>query len=34
MGHLLANIPVFLIENQDSGLWGAGFYGQQILQKG
>jgi glucokinase len=34
MGHLLANIPVFLIDNQDSGLWGAGFYGQQILQKG
>jgi len=34
MGHLLANIPVFLIDNQDSGLWGAAFYGQQLLQKG
>ncbi len=34
MGHLLANIPVFLIANQDSGLWGAAFYGQQLLQKG
>ncbi len=34
MGHLLANIPVFLIDNQDSGLWGAGFYGQQIIQEG
>jgi len=34
MGHLLAKIPVFLIDNQDSGLWGAAFYGQQILQKG
>lgn len=31
MGHLLADIPVFLIDNQDSGLWGAAFYGQQIL---
>ena len=34
MGHLLAEIPVFLIDNQDSGLWGAAFHGQQILQKG
>lgn len=34
MGHLLANIPVFLIDNQDSGLWGAAFFGQQILQQG
>jgi glucokinase len=34
MGHLLATIPVFLIDNQDSGLWGAAFYGRQILQKG
>ncbi|TKB26191.1 glucokinase [Desulfopila sp. IMCC35006] len=33
MGHLLAEIPVFLIDNQDSGLWGAAFYGRQILQK-
>jgi glucokinase len=33
MGELLAEIPVFLIEDQDSGLWGAAFYGQQILQK-
>ncbi len=31
MGHVLAKIPVFLIDNQDSGLWGAAFYGQQIL---
>ncbi|MDF1578292.1 MAG: glucokinase [Desulfobulbales bacterium] len=31
MGHLLANIPVFVIDNQDSGLWGAAFFGQQIL---
>lgn len=31
MGKLLAEIPVFLIENQDSGLWGAAFHGQQIL---
>lgn len=34
MGHLLAKIPVFLIDNQDSGLWGAAFHGQQILMKG
>ncbi|MFH0729231.1 MAG: glucokinase [Pseudomonadota bacterium] len=33
MGHLLATIPVFLIDNQDSGLWGAAFHGRQILQK-
>jgi len=32
MGHVLAKIPVFLIDNQDSGLWGAAFLGQQILQ--
>ena len=34
MGRLLATIPVFLMDNQDSGLWGAAFYGRQILQKG
>jgi glucokinase len=34
MGHLLANIPVFLIDNQDSGLWGAAWHGQQILRNG
>ncbi|TBV80731.1 MAG: glucokinase [Desulfobulbaceae bacterium] len=34
MNHLLVNIPVFLIDNQDSGLWGAAFYGQQILDQG
>jgi glucokinase len=33
MGHLLAKIPVFLLDDQDSGLWGAAFYGQQLLQK-
>ena len=33
MGHLLATIPVFLMDNQDSGLWGAAFHGQQILRK-
>jgi glucokinase len=33
MGHLLARIPVLLIDNQESGLWGAAFYGRQILQK-
>jgi glucokinase len=34
MGHLLVNIPVFLIDNQDSGLWGAAFHGQQIIRNG
>jgi glucokinase len=34
MEHILANIPLFLIDNQDSGLWGAAYYGRQILQKG
>jgi glucokinase len=34
MGHILANIPLFLVDNQDSGLWGAACYGRQILQKG
>ena len=34
MGRLLAAVPVFLMDNQDSGLWGAAFHGRQILQKG
>jgi hypothetical protein len=33
MGELLAKPPVLFIENQVSGLWGAVFHGQQILQK-
>ena len=33
MSALLAKIPVFLIENQESGLWGAARLGQQIIQK-
>jgi len=32
LGHLLANIPVFLIDNRDSGLWGTAFLGRQLLQ--
>jgi len=34
IGHLLAKIPVFLIDNRDSGLRGAVWHGQQIFQKG
>jgi glucokinase len=34
MGHLLAKIPVFLMDNEDSGLWGAAFHGRQLLLKG
>jgi glucokinase len=33
MGHLLAKIPVFLLDNQDSALWGAAFHGQQLLRQ-
>ncbi len=35
MGHLLSQIPVFLISNEESGLWGAGFFGlQQVGRAG
>jgi glucokinase len=34
MGHLLEKIPVFLIDNEDSGLWGAAFYGWQRHRRG
>jgi glucokinase len=34
MGYILSRMPVFLMDNQDSGLWGAAFYGQQLLRKG
>jgi glucokinase len=33
MGHLLAKIPVLLIADQDSGLWGAAFHAQQLLRQ-
>ncbi|MFP3982990.1 MAG: glucokinase [Desulfurivibrionaceae bacterium] len=32
MTHILREIPVFLINDQDSGLWGAAFHGQQIIK--
>lgn len=32
MGHVLENIPVHLLDDQDSGLWGAAFHGWQILE--
>ncbi len=31
MGQLLATMPVYLLDNEDSGLWGAAYHGQQIL---
>ncbi|MBE0586087.1 MAG: glucokinase [Desulfofustis sp.] len=34
MGRLLAQLPVRLIDNEDSGLWGAAYYGQQLLHQG
>ncbi len=34
MGHMLSRMPVFLMDDQDSGLWGAAFHGQQLLKKG
>ncbi len=33
MSDILSNIPVFLITNEESGLWGAAFLGLQILNK-
>jgi glucokinase len=33
MSRILAQIPVFLITNEESGLWGAAVLGQQILKK-
>lgn len=33
MSKILARIPVFLITNQESGLWGAALLGQQMLTK-
>jgi glucokinase len=33
MGQILSEMPVFLMDNQNSGLWGAAFYGQQLLRK-
>ena len=32
MDHVLKKMPVFLNSNEDSGLWGAAFIGQQILK--
>jgi len=32
LARIMANIPVFLIDNQDSGLWGAALVGQQSLR--
>jgi glucokinase len=31
MAHLLQDIPVWLIDNQESGLWGAAWHGGQLL---
>jgi glucokinase len=33
MGHVLKRIPVHLLDDQDSGLWGAAFHGRQLLHK-
>lgn len=33
MRRLLTSIPVFLVDNQDSGLWGAAFLGRQLLYR-
>ncbi|RME66690.1 MAG: glucokinase [Nitrospirae bacterium] len=30
MGHILREIPIYLIDDQDSGLWGAALYGKHI----
>ncbi|MEE4240250.1 MAG: glucokinase [Desulfopila sp.] len=31
MGEILAGVPVFLLDDQNSGLWGAAFHGKQLL---
>ncbi len=33
MGHILEKIPVYLITNEESGLWGSAFFGKQKLRK-
>ena len=33
MGKLLETIPVFLIQDEASGLWGAAFFGLQHLKR-
>lgn len=32
VGRFLAAVPVFLLDNQESGLWGAAYHGKQVLQ--
>jgi len=32
MGRILAQMPVTLISDEESGLWGAAFLGQQVVQ--
>lgn len=34
MGHLLSQIPVYLLENEESGLWGAAYRGELSLRQG
>jgi glucokinase len=33
MGHILDRIPVFLITDEENGLWGAACYGMQELTR-
>jgi glucokinase len=34
MGHLLSRLPVYLLENEESGLWGAAYLGELSLRQG
>jgi hypothetical protein len=34
MRRMLSKMPACLMDNQANGLWGAAFYGQQLLRKG
>jgi len=34
MSHILSAMPVLLMDDQNSGLWGAAFFGQQLLRRG
>jgi glucokinase len=34
LAHLLGKVPVFLVKDENSGLWGGAFFGRQALKKG
>ncbi|MEJ2696491.1 MAG: glucokinase [Candidatus Sulfobium sp.] len=34
LAHLLSKVPVFLVKDENSGLWGGAFFGRQLLKSG